>query len=76
MTPENTRNSQVAKLSPAESRLKQIDRQTETMNSFWVNLQIFQECLLKVSERNLKLWRTSAETSKNNSQENLKTYVI
>ena len=34
LTPENTRNSQVAKLSPAESRLKHNDRQTKTMNSF------------------------------------------
>ena len=55
LTPEKTRNSQVAKLSPAESRLKHIDRHTKTMNSFWISLQTFQECLLKVSERNLKL---------------------
>ena len=34
LTPESTRNSQVAKLSPAESRLKHIDRHTKTMNSF------------------------------------------
>ena len=34
LTPENTRNSQVAKLSPAELRLKHIDRHTKTMNSF------------------------------------------
>ena len=64
LTPDNTRNSQVAKLSPAESRLKHIDRHTKTMNSFWISLQTFQECLLKVSERNLKLCRTSVETSK------------
>ena len=34
LTPENTKNSQVAKLCPAELRLKHIDRHTETMNSF------------------------------------------
>ena len=64
LTPENTRNSKVAKLSPAKSRLKNIDRYTETMNSFWISLQTFQEYLLKVSERKLKLFRTSVETSK------------
>ena len=34
LAPENTRNSQIAKLSPAESRLKHIDRHTKAMNSF------------------------------------------
>ena len=34
LTPENTRNSQVAKPSQAESRLKHIDKHTKTMNSF------------------------------------------
>ena len=34
LTPVNTRNSQVAKLSPAESRVKHTDRHTKTMNSF------------------------------------------
>ena len=64
MTPVNTRNSQVAKSSPAESRLKNIDWHTETMNSFWISLQTIKECLLKVPEINLKLGRTSVETSK------------
>ena len=64
LTPVNTKNSEVTKLSKAESRLKHTDRHTKTMNSFWISLQTFQECLLKVQERNLKLCRTSVETSK------------
>ena len=32
-----------------------ISTDSDTINSFWISLQTFQECLLKVSERNLKL---------------------